>query len=499
MLLASLPASAGELPLVLPLPGMAATAAPTPAAPVPVAVPLNEAPATPERVVIDVRSRHSDGAHDFGTLIGLARLRGIDVLGFGEHDRFTIRLGIDPIPQWLGYSMNHPSLYETGLERFFTDLQRVRAAYPDIGIMAGTESIPGYYWSGLPLRNLTLHDAERHIITLGLARPEQVEALPSYTLANIRGSHPLSMLFWSGVVVLLLFVTMISSSRRSRIRRRRRVAQALLFISLGLISYWWLKPVPHPDADFIAAAHKQGLFVVWAHPGTLSGISDGPMGVKLDTRPYSQRVFEQPTADGFAAVYGDTDTNTVPGGLWDGFMMAYLKGYMPAPIWGVAAGDYHEEGEAGEYLGNFPMDVWAASRDPKVVLAAIRQGRMTAWHQPRDRNLFCRALYLQTADGRKLLPGTEATLPGAVRLVAALGEWHRPGAPVSQPAAPLRAQWIVDGEVAAEVMLAPDSDTATMLPLTLAPGPHVVRLHIPVQPPGGIRMEANPFLLRVTH
>jgi len=37
--------------------------------------------------------------------------------------------------------------------------------------------------------------------------------------------------------------------------------------------------------------------------------------------------------------------------------------------------------------------------------------------------------------------------------------------------------------------------TVSVTPLDLMPGPHVVRLRIPMQ--HGVRMEANPFLLRV--
>jgi hypothetical protein len=445
-------------------------------------------PFKPQRVLIDVRSRHSDGAHDFGTLAGLARERGFDVLGFGEHDRYTIRLGIDPILRLLGYSMEHPSLHETGLDRFFFDLKQVREAFPGMRFMAATESTPGYWWSGLPFRDLTLHNAERHIIALGLKRPAQVEALPSYTLENIRGSTQLSRIFW-GVAGLLLFLWLIFT----RSRFRRRLAGGMLLVTGGLMLYWWWKPVVDADAAFIHAAQKQGLFVIWTHPGTLSGVRPGPMGVKLDTLPYNDRVFEAPTADAFAAVYGDSDRNTVPGGLWDRFMMDYMKGYRPAPIWGVAAGDYHEEGEANEYLGNFPMDVWSKSPDPDAVLAAMRKGRMTAWRQPPDHNMYFRSLYLQATDGRRLLPGDEASLSGHVELVATLGEWHKKGKPLPRRQ-PIQAQWVVDGFVVGQVSLAPGG-SRTSMPLDLAPGPHVVRLHIPMQ--RGIRMEANPFLLRV--
>ena len=440
----------------------------------------------PVRMVMDVRSTHSDGAHSMDALVSMARKRGVDVLAFGEHDRFSLCLGLDPAPQILSYCMQHPSLYTTGLASFFADLARVRTTYPDMTFMAATESTPGYYWSGIPFRDLTLHNAERHIIALGLKRPVQVEALPSYHLRHIRGIFNISMAFWLilvGSVLLVLF------------RRRKRAVALLLVASfLAFLSTWLFKPKVDADMDFIRTAQQQGLFVIWAHPGTLSGVRSGPMGVKLDTPPYSQRVFhplDGVVAEGFAAVYGDTDTNTEPGGLWDKYMVNYMLGLYDKPIWGVAAGDFHKQGESGEYLGNFPMDVWADGRTPADILAAMRKGHMVAWGMPKDRNLRVKSLFLEDTTGHQLLPGDEITAPGQVVLHCSLEERPVSVHPVDHQ--PLYAQIIMDGHVLAQPLLGVSQPLQETL--QLAPGAHVIRLRIPAQ--HGIRMETNPFLVRV--
>jgi len=238
---------------------------------------LAEATEPPVRVLIDVRSTHSDGAYDMDTLVAMARQRGVRVLAFGEHDRFSVRFGIEPVPKLLGYEMQHPSLYVTGLASFFADLQRIRRRYPDMTIMAGTESTPGYKWTGFPFYNLTLHNAERHIIALGIEHPEQVKALPSYDLRNIHGPFKFSMVVWgvlAGVVLIMLLMW-----------RKRTVALLFTVLFAGFLAGWLGKAPVDADADFIAAAHQQGLFVIWAHPGTLSGGRDGYLGVKLATQP----------------------------------------------------------------------------------------------------------------------------------------------------------------------------------------------------------------------
>lgn len=481
----------------------ALTAAPgssTPPAQLTQRVPLSDfAGLTPtHRVLLDVRSNHSDGQHDMDTLAQLAEKRGIDVLAFGEHDRYTIRFGLDPIAPWLGVWQEHPSLYSTGLPEFFADLERTRRNHPSLTIMAATESTPGYYWSGIPFFDLALHDAEQHIIALGVENPTQIEALPSYDLRHIRGSREFSLVIWFLVVISLSLLLL---------RRRSRGVALLLTLSLiALVATWLMKEGGDADADFIEQARQQKLFTIWAHPGTQSGVRDGPFGVRLDTPPYSARLFAEPTADAFAAVYGDSDNNTLPGGKWDRFMMDYQRGYHSRPLRAVAAGDYHGEGEAGEYLGNFPMDVWSNGDDGASILEALKRGHNNSWFMQRQLNLTMPALFLVDSKGQRLLPGDEAKVSGEIRAVAALKERlpeeekasaaadDRSSDALTPDILTLKGEWIVDGHVAAPVELVADG-MACITQLALEPGPHVVRLRIPVQK--GVRMEANPFLVRV--
>ena len=398
---------------------------------IPSQIAIDELEAIPNsrRVLLDVRSNHSDGAHDMDMLAGLAKKRGIDTLVFGEHDRYTIKFGLDPIPQLIGVSQEHPSLYETGLDEFFADLRRVRNKNPDLHIMAATESTPGYSWSGIPFKNLTLHEAEKHIIALGIENPDQVKALPSYDLRNIQGNFELSLAIWFFLIFLLLIVLMR--------KRKRSVALLLLASFIAFLSTWLLQKKVDPDVDFINTAREQGLFVIWTHPGTLSGVRDGPMGVQLNTPPYNKRAFEEPTADAFAAVYGDTDNNTLPGGMWDRFMMDYMLGYRSNPIWAVSAGDYHAEGQAGEYLGNFPMDVWTEGSGSKAVMEALRKGRNSSWFMVKNLNLHLSALFLEDETGKRLMPGDDTSVTRKVKLYAgvshgyALPGMHVPPVPLS--------------------------------------------------------------------
>jgi len=264
----------------------------------------------------------------------------------------------------------------------------------------------------------------------------------------------------------------------------------LLLCFIAFLAIWLLQPEVDADADFIAQAKKQGLFTIWAYPGTRSGVRRGPLGVQLDTPPYSRRVFQDPTADAFAAAYGDNDDNTVPGGAWDLFMADYMAGLHPHPIWAEAAGDFHAQGMAGEYLGNFPMDVWSDAHTPEGIIKALRVGHSVAWHQKKGQNFRLAALSLDAA-GKRLLPGDESAVPVDVELHVRLSGW--PKAKPAELTRPVRARLIVDGRAIGPLTLF--VGTPLSKSLHLAPGPHVVRLDIPRQWVGA--MIANPFLLHV--
>jgi len=181
--------------------------------------------------------------------------------------------------------------------------------------------------------------------------------------------------------------------------------------------------------------------------------------------------------------------------LWDQYMMDYLAGYIGKPIWAVAAGDYHKEGQSGEFLGNFPMDVWAKSSNQDDILAALKQGRMAAWQMGKQHNLSLNTLALlytnpETQDTETMFTGDTAVVSTNVTLIASLKEMDN-----TNTAIQLKAQWIVDGQIVGHVLLASDMQVAQSYPLHLSEGRHVIRLQIPAQQ--GIRMEANPFLVHV--
>ncbi|RME84850.1 MAG: hypothetical protein D6771_03965, partial [Zetaproteobacteria bacterium] len=396
-----------------------------------------------------------------------------EAIAFTEHDRQAIRFYLAPF-RWLGLSYELPSLATTGVEAFFEDLARARRDHPEMVLLAGVEATPGYRWVWRPPWHWELHGAERHLIALGAERPEQVRRLPSFTLAGVRTAKNFSIAAWAALVALLLAF--------AAWRRRAWPAWLALVVAAAVAAgFVRAKAIADPEEAFIRAARSEGLFVAWAHPGTHSGVRPGPLGVQLITPPYTERVFTKP-ADGFAALYGDTDTLTEPGGAWDRWMLEWARGARP-PVWAIAAGDFHREGEAGENLGNFPMDLWVRERSPQGVMDALFHGRAVAWGLPKDRDLAVRTLFLETPDGARLRPGDRTrSRPGAFALSIAIRDL-KGRRPILLP-----LQVVVDGRAKTWKVRADGTLWREVIPL--ARGVHLVRVRMRV---GALRMEANPM------
>jgi hypothetical protein len=118
--------------------------------------------------------------------------------------------------------------------------------------------------------------------------------------------------------------------------------------------------------------------VFWSHPETLSGQGNiGPISKK--TLPYPEVLAESKNYTGFASLYGDTITVTEPGNIWDQVLLEYCLGRREKPAWGISAADFHEEGGAGEKLGNYPTIFLVKNRIKESILDALKKGRMYAF------------------------------------------------------------------------------------------------------------------------
>ena len=337
--------------------------------------------------LMDLRTDFSDGSHTLEYLIQLARKRGFDVLFITDHDRKVLEYGIRPYQHILKKRVEKPSINKSKAERYLSMIQSVSKKYPDMMLIPGAESAPFYYWRGSYFKkNLTVCDWERHLIIVGLEKPEDFEELP--ILHNGFSTRYLSSRISLGFFLILIpLAAGIFLITKKGILRWSGIVLSLLSLLL-LINNQPFRSSPYdqyhgyqgikPYQLLIDYVNSRGGMVFWNHPETKSGRGKLDF-IFRDTPPYPQVLTESKNYSGFAALYGENISITEPGHAWDKVLMEYCSGQRINAVWGISSADFHQEGAAGEKLGNFPTVFLVKHKSKQDILDALRKGRMYAY------------------------------------------------------------------------------------------------------------------------
>jgi len=131
--------------------------------------------------------------------------------------------------------------------RYLDEIAAVQSRHPKLIILPGVEVAPYYHWTGSLLRQtLTMHNAQRNLLVLGLTNPEDYRSLPA-------SGNPGSYIFdWRGAVngmPMLLVVPAVwlwRPLRRSTDRRssQRTIACILVVLAVALVANAW--PLSQP-------------------------------------------------------------------------------------------------------------------------------------------------------------------------------------------------------------------------------------------------------------
>jgi len=80
----------------------------------------------------------------------------------------------------LRYRVEYPSLLSRGPEAFLKAVEAANARQKDVLLIPGTEVIPHYYWTGeLFGQTLTMYNAQKNLLALGLSRAEDYRGIPA--------------------------------------------------------------------------------------------------------------------------------------------------------------------------------------------------------------------------------------------------------------------------------------------------------------------------------
>lgn len=337
--------------------------------------------------LLDIRTNFSDGIHTLEYIIELAKKRGFEVLFLNDHDLMTVEYGLWPLRNIFKKKENRSSILKNGAENYLNQIQTASIKFPETILIPGAESSPFYFWKGsLFKRNLTLCDYEKHLLLVGLEKERDYENLPIIHNKIISKFHVPAFSIGVFLLAIALYLSLFKKKRR-RILRYSGIL-LIVFCFLLIVNNFTLKKSfysPYqgyqgiaPYQSLIDYVNSRGGFVFWNHPETKSG--QGKLGpVFRETAPYPQVLTASKGYTGFAAIYAEGITITEPGGLWDKILLEYCEGKRERPIWGISTADFHEEGHAGEKLGNFPTVFLVKEKSKKNILDALKKGRMYAY------------------------------------------------------------------------------------------------------------------------
>lgn len=374
--------------------------------------------------LIDLRTTFSDGAYDLTSLVELARKKGFGVLVINDHDRMAMEYGIPPFRNILKKRVERNSINKRGAEEYLRSIKGLEKAYSGMIIIAGSETAPFYYWTGSFFKkNLTAHNHERRILTIGLENAEDYRQLPilhNGLSARFFGTSIPAMLIFCiplGLGILLLM--------RKGFYRVGGIVIAILSILL-VINANPFRSAPfdqyHGDQGIapyqflIDYVNAKGGMSFWNYPETKSGIRKMEP-IFVHTPPYPEVLMKSRGYTGFAALYGDEITVTEPGNVWDKVLKEYCTGERDLPAWGIATADFHRESESGEVLGNFPTVFLVKSRTKEEILRALKTGKMYACrgHYPSIAKL--EEFSVTSSNGElKGISGDEITVAGFPRI-----------------------------------------------------------------------------------
>ena len=378
--------------------------------------------------LIDLRSTNSDGAYDIESLARIAKNRGFEVIIINDHDRVAIEYGVPPFRNLIKRKVERSSINKNGAKAYLDSIKRARKMFPDMIIIPGSETAAFYFWEGSYFKkNLTAHNHERRILTIGMEKPEDYENLP--ILHNGLSTQYLGM---AVPEILFFFIILILSLFLIKRKRSYKIAGIIIFVlclaSIANINMFRSSPFDQYHGDkgmdpyqlLIDYVDSRGGMTFWNYPETNSGVRKmGP--IYVNTPPYPGVLEESKNYTGFASLYGDNITVTEPGGVWDRILLAYCKGEREKPTWGISTGDFHKEGEGGGRLGNFPTFFFVQKKTKDEVLRALKNGRTYACQGSFPNIVKLDEFLVCSSDGKtKAISGGEIVLKDSPRIKISL-------------------------------------------------------------------------------
>jgi hypothetical protein len=353
----------------------------------------------PVKAAVHVHTTFSTGALSLEEVAEQARRARLDAVILSDNFLLRVEYGLFPLPGLLKAVEERPSALRAGMTRYLKAIDDAQARFPDVILVPGVEVIPYYYWTGLPWNHdLTLWDLQKNLLVVGLARPEDYEAIPA--IGNVRtfergGARLITCGLGLGALGAGLLVLTGISERCLRLRhftlrvRRRRWGLGLSTLGAGALlvldSFNWSAVAAlggprgiEPYQHVIDYAESRGGAVLWSFPEArdLHRVDVGHFGtVLVQTEPYPEVLLQSRAYTGLGAVYPDTVTFTEPGRQWDQLLLEYSGRRRERPAWAVGELGYHEPPKRFDEAVTVFL---VRERSRAAILESLKGGRLYA-------------------------------------------------------------------------------------------------------------------------
>lgn len=397
---------------------------------------------TPLRGAVHVHTTFSTGDLSLADIVAEARRERLDAVLLTDNLLLRFEYGLFPFRSVLKKVVEKPSVRRAGLQRYLEAVAAAQAAAPDVVLVPGVEVVPYYYWTGSLLGgDLTLWDAQKNLLVLGLPRPDDYARIPAIgggPGAAAGATGLLTAAVGLGVMgggVALLRARRARTVRLAhftlRVEKRYRLPGAVAVGLGGLVVLEALAtPELHPYRGdlgiapyqrVIDYAESRGGAVLWSYPEArdFGRFEAGRLGtVTVRTQPYPEALLQSVRYTGFGGVYEDTVTFTDPGREWDQLLGEYARGARARPAWAIGEVGYHGRDKR---LGGALTVFLAAERSPAAILAALRAGRVYAVRPLAGYHLVLEEFALGQEGGTTWAPmGAELEARGAASLLVRL-------------------------------------------------------------------------------
>lgn len=343
---------------------------------------------------VHVHSTASTGELSIEALAERAEQLGLDVLILTDNFSLRYEYGLWPLPGLLKQQIRFPSVLEYGIERYLDEIAVAQSRHPKLIILPGIEVAPYYYWTGSLLgRTLTMHNAQRNLLVLGLTKPADYRSLPA---SGNPGSYSFD---WRGAVNAMPVLLMVPAAwlwkpfRRRDDRRafRRSVACILVVLAVALLANAWPLSQPafssyddrlgyRPYQALIDDVKIKGGLVFWSmtEARDFHEYGAGPLGtVTVKTEPHPESLLQTTGYTGFGGLYQDGRTIVKPGELWDRLLQLPLTEQRLVPVL-IGELAFHGPNDAGKDLHRLVTVLWVKERTMAGVLEALQSGHMYA-------------------------------------------------------------------------------------------------------------------------